>query len=127
MLIFALLLQAELEAALAKSQWAYLGQSQVMAHYADANSIQRQGTRAAIMKRMVKFDPMADNSDMLEITGVNCDQRTTFTLASFKIVGGKPQQQPRGPLDNVGRPSKYYPTEAAVVDPVADAQKRRPH
>lgn len=140
MILAILALQAAAAPDLSGAAWQYLGRSERVAHYADANSVRREGDWASVVYRMVYIDPAGQ--DKVGAMRIECVERYGIGGQQFAVEASGIRPIPSTPFDSVRLPAQFYrPIAVAanlacdgrpalpVSDPVADARTqvgRRP-
>lgn len=126
MIILALLLQAAAVPDLSKASWQFVGQSEAVAHYVDATSVEKQGELATALLRMVHFKPAQDEGANLYRIVAHCRHRAYVRTEFYRVAGGTVTAQKPDPLASVQVPAKFYPMAAATIDLACDGKAAEP-
>lgn len=118
----ALLLQSSALPDLSGARWHYVGQSEAVAHYVDANSVERDGKLAAALLRMVHFNPAQDRGSNLYRIVAHCERRAYVRTESYRVEGGAVTAEKPDALASVQVPAEYYPMAAAAIDLACDGK-----
>ena len=92
MILFALALQAAEAPDLSGAAWQYVGRSDHVAHYADANSARRDGSTATITYRFIQFRGSGD--DRVTRMRINCAENYAVEGPSFAVTAEGLQRLP---------------------------------
>ena len=128
MISFALaaLLQAPALPDLSDARWHYVGQSEAVAHYVDANSVVKDGKLASALLRFVHFDPAQDRRHNLVRIVAHCERRAYVQREFYRVEAGSVTIAPDDLLASVQVPAEFYPMAAATIDLACDGRAGEP-
>ena len=122
----ALLLQSSALPDLSGARWHFVGQSEAVAHYVDAGSVEKDGVLATALLRLVHFNPAQDNGSNLFRIVAHCEHRAYVRTEFYRVEGGAVTAQQPDLLASVRVPAKFYPMAATTIDLACDGKAAEP-
>ena len=119
---FALLVQAPAVPDLSKSSWHFVGQSEAVAHYVDASSVEKDGKLASALLRLVHFDPAKNHEANLVRIVAHCERRAYVRHLFYRVDAGAVAAREPDSLASVPVQARYYPMAAATIDLACDGK-----